>query len=167
MELYTGLRRLTIKNTGLRSIQPRAFDKNPHLRYIFLDQYLEDPPSEERWESTGGSPKTIRLPPTEEELVGRSLKAPGSRLTSAEDSRSHEPPDVADLERLTARPLSRMMDSPRRGFEFGGTSAAALATLETTLSGSAGTEQLEALERSKRDWEQEQEALEREREALE
>ncbi|XP_015267375.1 PREDICTED: NT-3 growth factor receptor isoform X1 [Gekko japonicus] len=36
MELYTGLRRLTIKNTGLRSIQPRAFDKNPHLRYINL-----------------------------------------------------------------------------------------------------------------------------------
>ncbi|KAL8197565.1 UNVERIFIED_CONTAM: hypothetical protein K2H54_032612 [Gekko kuhli] len=34
MELYTGLRRLTIKNTGLRSIQPRAFDKNPHLRYM-------------------------------------------------------------------------------------------------------------------------------------
>ncbi|XP_077173549.1 NT-3 growth factor receptor isoform X2 [Paroedura picta] len=36
MELYTGLRRLTIKNTGLRSIQPRAFDKNPDLHYINL-----------------------------------------------------------------------------------------------------------------------------------
>ncbi|XP_066490837.1 NT-3 growth factor receptor isoform X2 [Tiliqua scincoides] len=36
MELYTGLQRLTIKNSGLRSIQPRAFDKNPHLRYINL-----------------------------------------------------------------------------------------------------------------------------------
>ncbi|XP_020637386.3 NT-3 growth factor receptor isoform X3 [Pogona vitticeps] len=36
MELYTGLQRLTIKNSGLRSIQPRAFDKNPHLHYINL-----------------------------------------------------------------------------------------------------------------------------------
>lgn len=24
----------TIKNSGLRSIQPRAFAKNPHLRYM-------------------------------------------------------------------------------------------------------------------------------------
>ncbi|XP_019359602.1 PREDICTED: NT-3 growth factor receptor isoform X3 [Gavialis gangeticus] len=36
MELYTGLQRLTIKNSGLRNIQPRAFAKNPHLRYIDL-----------------------------------------------------------------------------------------------------------------------------------
>ncbi|KAM9183831.1 NT-3 growth factor receptor isoform 3-T3 [Dugong dugon] len=36
MELYTGLQKLTIKNSGLRSIQPRAFAKNPHLRYINL-----------------------------------------------------------------------------------------------------------------------------------
>nr|XP_032662391.1 NT-3 growth factor receptor isoform X5 [Chelonoidis abingdonii] len=36
MELYTGLQRLTIRNSGLRSIQPRAFAKNPHLRYINL-----------------------------------------------------------------------------------------------------------------------------------
>ncbi|XP_025020977.1 NT-3 growth factor receptor isoform X4 [Python bivittatus] len=36
MELYTGLQRLTITNSGLRSIQPRAFDKNPHLHYINL-----------------------------------------------------------------------------------------------------------------------------------
>ncbi|XP_044294867.1 NT-3 growth factor receptor isoform X2 [Varanus komodoensis] len=36
MELYTGLQRLTIKDSGLKSIQPRAFDKNPHLRYINL-----------------------------------------------------------------------------------------------------------------------------------
>ncbi|EPY85576.1 hypothetical protein CB1_000370008 [Camelus ferus] len=34
MELYTGLQKLTIKNSGLRSIQPRAFAKNPHLRYM-------------------------------------------------------------------------------------------------------------------------------------
>uniref|UniRef100_G1T5L5 GP145-TrkC n=1 Tax=Oryctolagus cuniculus TaxID=9986 RepID=G1T5L5_RABIT len=36
MELYTGLQKLTIRNSGLRSIQPRAFAKNPHLRYINL-----------------------------------------------------------------------------------------------------------------------------------
>ncbi|XP_009209139.2 NT-3 growth factor receptor isoform X6 [Papio anubis] len=36
MELYTGLQNLTIRNSGLRSIQPRAFAKNPHLRYINL-----------------------------------------------------------------------------------------------------------------------------------
>ncbi|XP_048185409.1 NT-3 growth factor receptor isoform X2 [Perognathus longimembris pacificus] len=36
MELYTGLQKLTIKNSGLRSIQPRAFAKNPHLHYINL-----------------------------------------------------------------------------------------------------------------------------------
>ncbi|OBS66074.1 hypothetical protein A6R68_05386, partial [Neotoma lepida] len=36
MELYTGLQKLTIKNSGLRNIQPRAFAKNPHLRYINL-----------------------------------------------------------------------------------------------------------------------------------
>ncbi|XP_063170256.1 NT-3 growth factor receptor isoform X3 [Candoia aspera] len=36
MELYTGLQRLTITNSGLRSIQLRAFDKNPHLHYINL-----------------------------------------------------------------------------------------------------------------------------------
>ncbi|XP_063781829.1 NT-3 growth factor receptor isoform X2 [Pseudophryne corroboree] len=36
MELYTGLQRLTIKNSGLRSIQPRAFSKNPQLHYINL-----------------------------------------------------------------------------------------------------------------------------------
>uniref|UniRef100_A0A8B9ZPI0 Tyrosine-protein kinase receptor n=1 Tax=Anas zonorhyncha TaxID=75864 RepID=A0A8B9ZPI0_9AVES len=36
MELYTGLQRLTIRNSGLRNIQPRAFAKNPHLRYIDL-----------------------------------------------------------------------------------------------------------------------------------
>ncbi|XP_028678490.2 NT-3 growth factor receptor [Erpetoichthys calabaricus] len=34
MELYTGLQRLTIMNSGLRIILPRAFAKNPHLRYI-------------------------------------------------------------------------------------------------------------------------------------
>ncbi|KAK7810171.1 hypothetical protein U0070_026794, partial [Myodes glareolus] len=34
MELYTGLQKLTIKNSGLRNIQPRAFAKNPHLRYM-------------------------------------------------------------------------------------------------------------------------------------
>uniref|UniRef100_A0A8D0H763 Tyrosine-protein kinase receptor n=1 Tax=Sphenodon punctatus TaxID=8508 RepID=A0A8D0H763_SPHPU len=44
MELYTGLQRLTIKNSGLRSIQPRAFAKNPHLRYINLsDNRLKHP----------------------------------------------------------------------------------------------------------------------------
>ncbi|XP_077328769.1 NT-3 growth factor receptor isoform X2 [Lithobates pipiens] len=36
MELYTGLQRLTIKDSGLRSIQPRAFSKNPHLHHINL-----------------------------------------------------------------------------------------------------------------------------------
>uniref|UniRef100_A0A6I8PDP6 Tyrosine-protein kinase receptor n=1 Tax=Ornithorhynchus anatinus TaxID=9258 RepID=A0A6I8PDP6_ORNAN len=36
MELYTGLQKLTIKNSGLRNIQPRAFSKNPHLRSINL-----------------------------------------------------------------------------------------------------------------------------------
>ncbi|NXW74059.1 NTRK3 factor, partial [Hirundo rustica] len=36
MELYTGLQRLTIRNSGLRNIQPRAFAKNPHLHYIDL-----------------------------------------------------------------------------------------------------------------------------------
>ncbi|KAM8972304.1 NT-3 growth factor receptor isoform 2-T2 [Pelodytes ibericus] len=36
MELYTGLQKLTIKNSGLRSIQLRAFAKNPQLHYINL-----------------------------------------------------------------------------------------------------------------------------------
>ncbi|XP_032556138.1 NT-3 growth factor receptor isoform X2 [Chiroxiphia lanceolata] len=36
MELYTGLQKLTIRNSGLRNIQPRAFAKNPHLHYIDL-----------------------------------------------------------------------------------------------------------------------------------
>ncbi|XP_030045569.1 NT-3 growth factor receptor isoform X2 [Microcaecilia unicolor] len=36
MELYTGLQKLTIKNSGLRNIQPRAFAKNPHLHEIDL-----------------------------------------------------------------------------------------------------------------------------------
>ncbi|XP_040270113.1 NT-3 growth factor receptor isoform X2 [Bufo bufo] len=36
MELYTGIQSLTITNCGLRSIQPRAFSKNPHLHYINL-----------------------------------------------------------------------------------------------------------------------------------
>ncbi|KAM4675482.1 NT-3 growth factor receptor-like isoform 2-T2 [Discoglossus pictus] len=36
MELYTGLQKLTIKNSGLRNIQPRAFAKNPQLHYINL-----------------------------------------------------------------------------------------------------------------------------------
>ncbi|XP_053573623.1 NT-3 growth factor receptor isoform X1 [Bombina bombina] len=36
MELYTGLQNLTIMNSGLRSIQPRAFAMNPHLHYINL-----------------------------------------------------------------------------------------------------------------------------------
>uniref|UniRef100_A0A8C5PCL6 Neurotrophic receptor tyrosine kinase 3 n=1 Tax=Leptobrachium leishanense TaxID=445787 RepID=A0A8C5PCL6_9ANUR len=36
MELYTGLQKLTIKNSGLRSIQPRAFAKNPQLHHINL-----------------------------------------------------------------------------------------------------------------------------------
>ncbi|XP_041074043.1 NT-3 growth factor receptor-like isoform X1 [Polyodon spathula] len=38
MELYTGLQRLTIINSSLRSILPRAFGKNPHLRYINLSR---------------------------------------------------------------------------------------------------------------------------------
>ncbi|XP_053320434.1 NT-3 growth factor receptor isoform X1 [Spea bombifrons] len=36
MELYTGLQELTIKDSGLRSIQLRAFAKNPQLHYINL-----------------------------------------------------------------------------------------------------------------------------------
>ncbi|XP_056317034.1 NT-3 growth factor receptor isoform X1 [Danio aesculapii] len=38
MELYTGLQRLTIINCNLRQIQPRAFTRNPHLRYINLSR---------------------------------------------------------------------------------------------------------------------------------
>ncbi|XP_057185236.1 NT-3 growth factor receptor [Triplophysa rosa] len=38
MELYTGLQRLSIVNCNLRVIQPRAFAKNPHLRYINLSR---------------------------------------------------------------------------------------------------------------------------------
>ncbi|XP_016375182.1 NT-3 growth factor receptor-like [Sinocyclocheilus rhinocerous] len=36
MELYTGLQRLNIVNCNLRTIQSRAFAKNPHLHYINL-----------------------------------------------------------------------------------------------------------------------------------
>ncbi|XP_048418964.1 NT-3 growth factor receptor-like [Stegostoma tigrinum] len=36
MEPYIGLQNLTIINSGLRSIAPRAFAKNPHLHYINL-----------------------------------------------------------------------------------------------------------------------------------
>ncbi|XP_050954973.1 NT-3 growth factor receptor [Labeo rohita] len=36
MELYTGIQRLNIVNCNLRTIQSRAFAKNPHLRYINL-----------------------------------------------------------------------------------------------------------------------------------
>ncbi|XP_070826177.1 NT-3 growth factor receptor isoform X1 [Chaetodon trifascialis] len=38
MGLYTGLQRLTIMNCNLKSIQPRAFAQNPHLRYINLSK---------------------------------------------------------------------------------------------------------------------------------
>lgn len=38
MELYTGLQRLNIVNCNLRTIQSRAFAKNPHLRYINLSR---------------------------------------------------------------------------------------------------------------------------------
>uniref|UniRef100_A0A8C5D9S7 Tyrosine-protein kinase receptor n=1 Tax=Gouania willdenowi TaxID=441366 RepID=A0A8C5D9S7_GOUWI len=38
MELYTGLQRLTIMNCNLKLIQARAFDQNPHLRYINLSK---------------------------------------------------------------------------------------------------------------------------------
>ncbi|XP_012673813.1 NT-3 growth factor receptor [Clupea harengus] len=38
MELYTGLRSLTITNSNLHSIQPRAFQKNPNLHYINLSK---------------------------------------------------------------------------------------------------------------------------------
>lgn len=38
MELYTGLQKLSIVNCNLRVIQPRAFAKNPHLRYINLSR---------------------------------------------------------------------------------------------------------------------------------
>ncbi|XP_069480387.1 NT-3 growth factor receptor isoform X2 [Ambystoma mexicanum] len=40
MELYTGLQKLTIKDSGLRSIQPRTFAKNPHLHSINLSGNL-------------------------------------------------------------------------------------------------------------------------------
>ncbi|XP_052400204.1 NT-3 growth factor receptor-like isoform X3 [Carassius gibelio] len=36
MELYTGIQRLNIVNCNLRTIQSRAFAKNPYLRYINL-----------------------------------------------------------------------------------------------------------------------------------
>ncbi|XP_075886883.1 NT-3 growth factor receptor [Nelusetta ayraudi] len=38
MGLYTGLQRLTIMNSNLKSIQSRAFAQNPHLRYINLSK---------------------------------------------------------------------------------------------------------------------------------
>ncbi|KAM9854315.1 NT-3 growth factor receptor-like [Aulostomus maculatus] len=38
MELYTGLQRLTITRSSLRTIQPRVFSKNPQLRYINLSK---------------------------------------------------------------------------------------------------------------------------------
>ncbi|KAM4619141.1 LOW QUALITY PROTEIN: NT-3 growth factor receptor-like [Polymixia lowei] len=38
MELYTGLQRLTIMKTNLRSIATRAFSQNPHLHYINLSK---------------------------------------------------------------------------------------------------------------------------------
>uniref|UniRef100_A0A8C2CBF0 Tyrosine-protein kinase receptor n=1 Tax=Cyprinus carpio TaxID=7962 RepID=A0A8C2CBF0_CYPCA len=38
MELYTGIQRLNIVNCNLRTIQSRAFAKNPYLRYINLSR---------------------------------------------------------------------------------------------------------------------------------
>ncbi|XP_070828085.1 NT-3 growth factor receptor-like [Chaetodon trifascialis] len=38
MELYTGLQRLTITRSNLKTIQTHVFSKNPHLRYINLSR---------------------------------------------------------------------------------------------------------------------------------
>uniref|UniRef100_A0AAY4DKF0 receptor protein-tyrosine kinase n=1 Tax=Denticeps clupeoides TaxID=299321 RepID=A0AAY4DKF0_9TELE len=40
MELYTGLQRLTISNSSLRQIQPRAFALNPNLHYIPIIHHI-------------------------------------------------------------------------------------------------------------------------------
>uniref|UniRef100_A0ACB8E854 Uncharacterized protein n=1 Tax=Sphaerodactylus townsendi TaxID=933632 RepID=A0ACB8E854_9SAUR len=88
-------------------------------------------------------------------------------LTFAEDARAHEPPDLAELEGATAMPLggARGRD-PSDQHEPGG--AITLSTADERRPPVSDLwEQLEALERTKRDWEQEREALEREREALE
>ncbi|CAL8262813.1 unnamed protein product [Merluccius merluccius] len=49
MELYTGLERLTITKSNLNSIQARAFSKNPHLRFIQLEDVLFKCGCEIRW----------------------------------------------------------------------------------------------------------------------
>ncbi|KAK2522174.1 hypothetical protein Q9233_010732 [Columba guinea] len=54
MELYTGLQRLTIRNSGLRNIQPRAFAKNPHLRYIKDLGVAEELLEKQNWTVGGG-----------------------------------------------------------------------------------------------------------------
>uniref|UniRef100_A0A667WTF4 Tyrosine-protein kinase receptor n=1 Tax=Myripristis murdjan TaxID=586833 RepID=A0A667WTF4_9TELE len=49
MELYTGLQRLTIMKSNLNTIQTRAFSKNPHLRYIHLEEVVFECGCEIRW----------------------------------------------------------------------------------------------------------------------
>uniref|UniRef100_A0A8C2ZE96 Tyrosine-protein kinase receptor n=1 Tax=Cyclopterus lumpus TaxID=8103 RepID=A0A8C2ZE96_CYCLU len=49
MELYTGLQRLTITRSNLHTIQARVFSKNPHLRYIHLEEVVFDCGCEIRW----------------------------------------------------------------------------------------------------------------------
>uniref|UniRef100_A0A8C4GNK7 Tyrosine-protein kinase receptor n=1 Tax=Dicentrarchus labrax TaxID=13489 RepID=A0A8C4GNK7_DICLA len=49
MELYTGLQRLTITRSNLHTIQARVFSKNPHLRYIHLEEVLFACGCEIRW----------------------------------------------------------------------------------------------------------------------
>uniref|UniRef100_A0ACB8G0Y0 Uncharacterized protein n=1 Tax=Sphaerodactylus townsendi TaxID=933632 RepID=A0ACB8G0Y0_9SAUR len=98
-----------------------------------------------------------------EEEVLELPKSSRVRLTFAEDACARDPPDLTDLEGATAMPL----DGARaRGSEF--ERATALPATDAWCPPVSDLwEQLEALEKTKQDWEQEREALEREREALE
>uniref|UniRef100_A0ACB8ER31 Uncharacterized protein n=1 Tax=Sphaerodactylus townsendi TaxID=933632 RepID=A0ACB8ER31_9SAUR len=89
------------------------------------------------------------------------------RLTFVEDARAHKPPDLAELEGATAMPLGGAQGrDPSDQHEPGGATTLSTAD-ERRPPVSDLWEQLEALERTKCDWEQEREALESWRGALE
>uniref|UniRef100_A0ACB8GE99 Uncharacterized protein n=1 Tax=Sphaerodactylus townsendi TaxID=933632 RepID=A0ACB8GE99_9SAUR len=100
--------------------------------------------------STGACPKGTRLSAPRESMEGVLDLQKGSRvrLTFAEDARARDPPDLQGLEGASALPAVEFNRPP----------------IPERI---PWAEQLEALEMAKRDWEQEREALEKERKALE
>uniref|UniRef100_A0ACB8FGR0 Uncharacterized protein n=1 Tax=Sphaerodactylus townsendi TaxID=933632 RepID=A0ACB8FGR0_9SAUR len=117
-----------------------------------LDRYVEDPPPQDHWQSTGARPKLpLSQAPQDFEEQDDVPKSSRVKFTFAEDPRTNKPPDEpldeTGTERVTALPTGDVRQTPDPKQYL--------------------WEQLEALEKTKRDWELEREALEKNREALE